>query len=266
MRHDALAFMRHHMKVRLAKSPDEVRVAQRLRFHVFHEEGGAVHQGEQGIDQDRFDSVSEHLLVIEPSTGHPSPFAVEDGTLVGTYRLITQDKALGAGGFYSAAEFDLQPLLQRHRNLRFLELGRSCVLKRARGTAVIELLWQGIWNFVRIYKIDVMLGCASFDGIDPAAHKSALSFLARKVQTPEDWHVKALPERFHDMNLEPEASYDAKRVLASLPPLIKGYLRLGCYFGEGCVIDHAFNTVDVLVVLPVSAINPRYFARFGAPV
>ena len=253
------------MKVRLAKSPDEMRVAQRLRFHVFHEEGGAIHQGEQGIDADCFDDVSEHLLVIEPATAKTSPFALEDGVLVGTYRLITQDKAQGIGGFYSATEYNLLPLLQRHKNLRFLELGRSCVLKRARGKAVIELLWQGIWNFVRIYKIDVMLGCASFDGIDPAAHKSALSFLSHKMQPPETWHVKARPERFQNMNLMPETGYDTKHVLANLPPLIKGYLRLGCYFGEGCVIDYAFNTVDVLVILPVSAINPRYFARFGAP-
>ncbi len=265
MRHEALAFMRHHMKVRLARSPDEVRVAQRLRYHVFHEECGAVHRGEQGLDADCFDDKSEHLLVIEPLTGEPGPFTLEDGTLVGTYRLITQNKAQGNGGFYSASEYDLQPLLRRHANLRFLELGRSCVLKRARGTAVVELLWQGIWNFVRIYKIDVMLGCASFDGTDPTAHKTALSFLSQKVQTPDVWHTKALPERFQDMNLAPESSYEAKRVLASLPPLIKGYLRLGCYFGEGCVIDHEFNTVDVLVILPVSAINPRYFTRFGAP-
>ena len=265
MRHEAVAFMRHQMKVRLAKSAAEVRVAQRLRYHVFHEEGGAAHQGEEGLDADRFDNVSEHLLVIEPSTDEQSPYTVEDGVLVGTYRLITQDKAQSIGGFYSAAEYDLQPLLRRHPDLRFLELGRSCVLKRARGTAVIELLWQGIWNFVRIHKIDVMLGCASFEGINPSAHGQALSFLAQKIQTPNEWHVKALPDRHHDMNLVPEADYEAKRVLASLPPLIKGYLRLGCYFGEGCVIDAEFNTVDVLVVLPVSAINPRYFTRFGAP-
>ena len=265
MRHEALAFIRHHMKVRLAKSDEEVRVAQRLRFHIFHQEGGASHQGEAGIDADRFDAVSEHLLVIEPATeGHQS-FTLEDGELVGTYRLIAQEKAQSIGGFYSAEEFDLGPLLQRHRNLRFLELGRSCVLKRARGTAVIELLWQGIWNFVRIHKIDVMLGCASFDGTDPSNHKAALSFLSQKIQTPEEWQVKALPDRFQNMNLVPETDYDAKRVLAGLPPLIKGYLRLGCYFGEGCVIDPEFNTVDVLVVLPVTSINPRYFARFGAP-
>ena len=257
--------MRHHMKVRLATSPEEVRVAQRLRFHVFHEEGGALHQGEQGIDADCFDNVSEHLLVIEPFTDELSPFALEDGVLVGTYRLITQEQAQSLGGFYSAAEYDLQPLLLRHPNLRFLELGRSCVLKRARGTAVVELLWQGIWNFVRIYKIDVMLGCASFDGVDPTVHKAALSFLNQKIPMSESWYVRALPGRFKDMNLMAENTYDARRVLASLPALIKGYMRLGCYFGDGCVIDHEFNTVDVLVILPVAAINPRYFARFGAP-
>ena len=77
--------------------------------------------------------------------------------------------------------------------------------------------------------------------------------------------MKAQPSRYHDMNLAPKEAYDAKRAVANLPPLIKGYLRLGCYFGQGAVVDHEFNTTDVLVILPVAAINPRYFARFGNP-
>ncbi len=265
MQHEPLAIKRHDMKVRLAQSPEEIRVAQRLRFHVFHREGGARLNAEQGLDVDRFDEVSEHLLVIQPSQTRDDPFKLPDGKLVGTYRMITQQKAAVIGGFYSASEYDLQPLLQRHAALRFLELGRSCVLKEARGSAVVELLWQGIWDFVRAGKVDVMLGCASFEGTDPMAHREALSFLAQNIASQESWKVKALSNRHHPMNLVPQGSYDFKRVLYGLPPLIKGYMRLGCCFGDGCVIDEQFNTVDVLVILPVAAINPRYFARFGAP-
>lgn len=265
LQHEPIGFNRQHMKIRLAESSDEVRVAQRLRYHVFHGEGGAKFNGEAGLDADRFDARSEHLLVIEPFNDVPAEFALSDGKLIGTYRMLTQKSAAALGGFYSASEFDLAPLLLRKNNLNFLELGRSCVLKRARGTAVVELLWQGIWNFVRANQVDVMLGCASFEGTDPLVYAQALSFLAQQIPVPEGWQVRALDRCHHNMNLVPPQSYDAKRVLAGLPPLIKGYLRLGCCFGEGCVIDRDFNTVDVLVILPVSAINPRYFARFGAP-
>jgi L-ornithine Nalpha-acyltransferase len=262
LQHERHAFKRHEMKIRLAETPDEIRVAQRLRYHVFHEECGARVTNLNGLDEDRFDPVSEHLLVIEPFALGASNFALRDGNLVGTYRLISQTSAKSAGGFYSQAEFDLEPLLARKSDLRFLELGRSCILKRARGSAVIELLWQGIWDFVRRHRIDVMLGCASFEGTDPLVHAEALNFIAQNVPTPEDWVVNAQPHRLH---ATPVAPYDVKRAIANLPPLIKGYLRLGCYFGQGCVVDHAFNTTDVLIILPVAAINPRYFARFGNP-
>jgi L-ornithine Nalpha-acyltransferase len=257
--------MRQAMKIRLAQSADEIRMAQRLRYHVFHEEYGARLQGQHGLDADRFDPASEHLLVIDAEAPIKADFALEDGALVGTYRLISQAKAQTLGGFYSQSEFDLAPLLDRKRQLRFLELGRSCVLKQARGTAVIELLWQGIWDYVRQNHIDVMLGCASFEGTDPQAHAAALSFLAQHATAEGDWHVRAKRERFQEMNLLPLGSYDVRRAAVNLPPLIKGYWRLGCRFGQGCVIDADFNSVDVLVVLPVSFINPRYFARFGAP-
>lgn len=255
--------MRAAMKVRLATSEAEIRMAQRLRYHVFHEECGAPLSGQVGLDADRFDAASEHLLVIDPKSS--AGFALPDGALVGCYRMITQRAAEALGGFYSAGEFDLAPLLARHPARRFLELGRSCVLREARGLAVIELLWQGIWDYVRAQRIEVMLGCASFEGIDPAAHGPALSLLAQNFTASGDWRVRARPERMKPMNLLPPGSYDAKRALAALPPLVKGYLRLGCRFGEGCVIDADFNSVDVLVVLPVADINPRYFARFGEP-
>jgi putative hemolysin len=194
----------------------------------------------------------------------PAAIMLEDGELIGTYRLLRQEVADAHGGFYTQGEFDVAPLIRRHPGLRFLELGRSCVLRPFRTKPVVELLWQGIWNYVRAHDMHVMLGCASLEGTDPTAHEMALSVLAQSSAPPE-WQVRALPERAIDMRIIPPAEIDQRRALKDLPPLIKGYLRLGCYIGDGAVIDHQFNTIDVLIILPVSAINKRYFAHFGQP-
>jgi putative hemolysin len=194
----------------------------------------------------------------------PGAITLADGELIGTYRLLRQEVAEANGGFYTEGEFDIAPLIMAHPEHRFLELGRSCVLRPFRTKPVVELLWQGIWNYVRAHDMHVMLGCASLEGIDPEAHALALSFLAQASPPPE-WNVRALPDRRIEMQRIPAAEIDPRRALKDLPPLIKGYLRLGCYIGDGAVIDHQFNTIDVLIILPVSAINARYFAHFGQP-
>jgi L-ornithine Nalpha-acyltransferase len=259
---------RNALKIRLATSNDEIRVAQKLRYLVFHEEFGIQLIDENlalKIERDAFDEVCDHLLVIRAGDGHNPELAVEDGTVIGTYRLLRKDVALQNSGFYSQSEFDIAPLLARKPDLNFLELGRSCVLKSERGSAVIELLWQGIWNYVRQYKIDVMIGCASFDGINIDVHREALEFLFANNKVPEGWHVYAQPERRLEIMANARAQLNVKKIITNLPPLIKGYMRLGCFFGQSAVVDEAFNTIDVLVILPVAKINPRYFAKFGEP-
>ena len=243
---------RNDLSLRLAEGEADIRACQELRFKVFYEERGA--QGEAGgTDADRFDAICDHLMVMR-----------DDGELVGTYRLLRQEVAAAHGGFYTQNEFDVAPLLASHAGLRFLELGRSCVLKPYRTKPVVELLWQGIWDYVRTHGVDVMFGCASLEGTDPDAHAMALSFLAQHAAAPPEWRVRALPEHYVEMNRSKPA-VDPKAALRALPPLIKGYLRLGCFIGEGAVIDHQFNTIDVAIVLPVSAIDPRYFGKFGQP-
>jgi L-ornithine Nalpha-acyltransferase len=260
---------RADLSIKQANSAIELRAAQRLRYRVFHDERGAkpdaaAHASQR--DQDSYDAICDHLLVTRARTETSNPeLCVDDDEVVGTYRLLRQSTAQSNAGFYSQNEFNLQPLLDRKSDLSFLELGRSCVLKAYRGTPVIELLWQGIWNYVRHHKLDVMIGCASFDDTDPDAHADALSFLAHHTAAPTDWNVRAHQKHYVEMKRKPIAAIDSRRTMLSLPPLIKGYLRLGSYVGEGAVIDHAFNTTDVLIVLPVSAINPRYFAHFGPP-
>lgn len=259
---------RGDLVLRLARTADEVRACQRLRYRVFYEELGAISgpSAGAGIDADRFDAICDHLVVVRKGNlARDGGVAVSEGELIGTYRLLRQETAIANGGFYTQDEFDIAPLIARHPDLRFLELGRSCVLKSYRTKPVVELLWQGIWNYVRAHDLHVMIGCASLEGTDPVQHAAALSFLAQTAVAPEEWRVRALAGRYVEMNRIASGAINPKDSLRQLPPLIKGYLRLGCYIGEGAVIDRQFNTIDVFIVLPVSAINARYFSHFGKP-
>ena len=258
--------MRKKMKTRFAQSSDEVRVAQRLRYQVFHDELGAALDSKLKVDDDRFDAIAHHLLVIENDGTAGLEYPLQDGNLVATSRLITQDGSLRAEAFYSSAEFDLAPLLARNQGLTFLELGRSCVLKRCRNASVLELLWQGIWDFVRSHEIDVMIGCASFPGRDPSLHARALDFLFQEHSATGQWQAAARHEQIAPFAFGSTPNAGGPALIRTLPPLVKGYLRLGAMFGQGAVVDHAFNTVDVLVVLPIANINPRFFNRFGGPL
>jgi L-ornithine Nalpha-acyltransferase len=255
------------LEVRLARKRSEIRRAQRLRYRVFYEEMSAVPGALAMLsrrDEDAFDAVFDHLLVID--RGNPS-----DGRrwrpskVVGTYRVLRQEVADLFDGFYTQGEYDIAPLLLAKPDYSFLELGRSCVLKPYRNKRTLELLWQGVWSYVREHGADVMLGCASFEGIDPAAHAEALSFLYHTALAPEDWRVRAHEHLRVDMNMMPRERVNARRALKALPPLIKGYLRVGAYVGDGAVIDHQFGTTDVFIIMPVEAIKSRYFAHFGAP-
>jgi L-ornithine Nalpha-acyltransferase len=245
------------LEVRLAGSAGEVAAAQELRFRVFHEEMGARcdEAAAERRDADRFDAVCDHLLVVDGDAGD---------AVVGTYRLLRQEMAIASGGFYSAAEFEIGRLAARHRDLKFLELGRSCVLPAYRTKRTIELLWQGIWGYVRRHGIGAMTGCASFPGTVPQAHAAALSFLHHNCRSEGDWHVRALADRFVDMDMMPPEAVDMRAALAAMPPLIKGYLRLGARIGDGCVVDREFGTTDIFIVLPVATISQRYIDHYGA--
>ena len=248
------------MEVRLAKGADEILTAQELRYRVFHEELGAraAPAGAQDrLDADRYDDICDHLLVIDTTQERAQD------RIVGTYRLMRQEIAQQAGGFYSSDEFELESLVARHPDLRFLELGRSCVLPEYRSKRTIELLWQGIWAYVNHYGIGVMSGCASFHGTVPAAHAEALSFLAHNCKAEGEWRGKGVGSRWHPMDLMPAEAVNARAALAAMPPLIKGYLRLGARIGDGCVVDRDFGTTDVFVVLPVDAISARYINYYG---
>jgi putative hemolysin len=249
------------LEVRLAQTAAEVRQAQKLRYRVFYQEGSAIPDSGRLFarrDIDAYDAICDHLLVLDHGEGKTG----QRPAVVGTYRLLRQPLAEEHGGFYTAGEFDIGGLIARHNNLQFLELGRSCVLAPYRNKRTLELLWHGIWSYVLQNRLDVMIGCASLDGTDPKQLALPLSFLHHYARAPEQWRAHALPERYVEMNRLSKESIDPKAALRALPPLIKGYLRLGGYIGDGAVVDREFGTTDVLIVLPVSDIKTRYIQHF----
>jgi putative hemolysin len=251
------------LEVSLTRDKREIKRLQKLRYRVFYEHRQAVADIFTKItqrDEDHFDGICDHLMVVDRSVrswGGRSP-------IVGTYRLLLQDVAERRGGFYSAAEFNIASLLERHAGLRFLELGRSCVLPSYRAKRTIELLWHGVWKYVQEQQVDVIMGCASFEGTDVERLSRPLSFLHHFARAPEAWGCSACVSGRVEMDRIPKEEIDVKAVWNELPPLIKGYLRVGAFVADGAVIDTKLGTTDVLIVMPVPFIRARYVRYFGA--
>lgn len=253
------------LEVRLARTAREVRRAQRLRYKVFYEEMSAVPDAALRLarrDVDSFDAICDHILVLDHDAGKVV-LGRRKPKVVGTYRLLRQDVAVRHGGFYTQGEFDVSGIIAARPDLKFLELGRSCVLKPYRNKRTVELLWHGVWTYILRNKIDVMFGCASLEGTDPDALALPLSFLHHNALAPEEWRARAVEPRYVSMDRVPKTEINPKAALQALPPLIKGYLRLGGFVGDGAVVDHQFGTTDVLIMLPVSVLSPRYVEHFG---
>ncbi|WP_319412166.1 GNAT family N-acyltransferase [uncultured Cohaesibacter sp.] len=253
------------LEIRLAQTEREIRKAQRLRYKVFYKEMAAKPDSQTKFtrrDADAYDAICDHLLVLD----HDSPkkaFGRREPRIVGTYRLLRQEMANLYGGFYTASEFNIGAIINNHADRHFLELGRSCVLKEYRTKRTIELLWQGIWAYVQIHKIDVMIGCASIMGTDPKQLAEPLTFLSKLGKAPEEWSVDAWPQISVPLEQMDPSAINDKAALRSLPPLLKAYMRLGCYFSNNAMVDHQFGTTDVLIILPLENIDPRYIDHYS---
>jgi putative hemolysin len=246
-----------NLGVRIATSAAEVDAAQSLRYRIFYTEMGARADADtelSGRDRDAYDLVADHLLVIDHAIGS-GPEGV-----VGTYRLIRREAAAQLGRFYSADEYDIS-MIERSP-ARLMELGRSCVASDYRNRAVMQLLWGGIAAYVFHHEIDLMFGCASLPGTDTDALAGVLTYLYYHHLAPPELRPRALPHRYIEMRRLDRDEIDPRRALASLPPLIKGYLRLGGFVGDGAVIDTQFNTTDVAVVVKTDLITESYFRHY----
>jgi putative hemolysin len=263
---DSGALRAGSLEVRLAQSPEEIDAAQALRYRVFYEEMAANPSPAARAskrDVDKFDAYCDHLLVIDHARGEGA------AGVVGTYRLLRRSVAEAHDGFYTATEFDITPLLNVRGEI--MELGRSCVDAAYRTRASMQLLWRGISFYVFQHDIKIMFGCASLPGTDPDAVAQPLSYLHHYHLAPEQLRARALPERYVEMNRLPPAEVDAdvaydqlnsRAALAAMPPLIKGYLRLGGLVGEGAVIDTQFNTTDVCIIVVTDRVTDKYFAHY----
>jgi len=246
-----------NLGVRLAESEAELDAVQALRYRVFYEEMGAQADAvtaETARDADEFDAVADHLLVVDHDLGEGA------GSVVGTYRLIREPAAAKIGRFYSAGEYDIS-VLERFPGQK-LELGRSCTAAAYRSRAVLQLLWRGIAAYVFHYGIELMFGCASLGGTDPDALAAELTYLAQHHLAPEPIRPRALASRYVEMRRCEMGAVDPKLALLRLPPLIKGYLRLGGFVGEGAVIDRQFNTTDIAVVVQTDLVTDKYYRHY----
>jgi putative hemolysin len=246
--------------VRLADSEAEIRAAQALRYRIFYEEHRAVPAADVAaarLDFDRFDDKADHLLVLDTSR------TAAEEAVVGTYRLIRRE-AVGAGGFYSNGEFDLSRLEAWPGEV--LELGRSCVDAEYRSGRVINLLWRGIAVYLGECGAELLFGCGSLPGTDPEALRLPLAYLHHYHRAPRHIRPRALPDRFVAMDGLPKEAIDPAQALAAIPPLIKGYLRLGGFVGDGAVVDRDFNCTDVCVVVQASLLTAKYARHYGCEV
>lgn len=246
--------------VRLAEDDADVAAAQRLRYRVFVEEMGATAKpGEMALrrESDRFDPYFDHLLLIDNECADPD---IERG-VVGAYRLMLGRKANQGIGFYGAGEYDLERLVHYPRET--LELGRSCVDAEIRGGAGMHLLWTGLGKYVSEHNVEILFGVASFHGIDPSAISQALSYLHYNHLAPEDLRVRAVEENYTDMAILPPDQVEKVEALRQIPALIKAYIRLGGFVGDGAFIDYDFNTVDVCLLMDTSRMVDRYLKFYS---
>jgi L-ornithine Nalpha-acyltransferase len=243
--------------LRLAQGEADLIGAQRLRYRVFVQEMGGsgplVDHAAQ-LERDEFDEAFDHLLLIDPRLD-----AASGDHVVGAYRLLTSDK-VGSGRFYSESEYDLGPL--RAGGRRLLELGRSCVHPDHRGGTAMYHLWNGLADYVLERGIEVLFGVASFHGVDTGLHAQALSWLHYHHLAPEALRVTARDAQRVEMAVVPPEGLDKGAAMAAIPALIKAYLRLGGFVGDGAWLDRAFNTTDVCLVMDTGRMSEKHRAFY----
>ncbi|MHC0052806.1 L-ornithine N(alpha)-acyltransferase [Actibacterium sp. D379-3] len=248
-----------HFELKLATAPNDLLAAQRLRYEVFVAElggDGAMVDHDARLERDAFDPFYDHLILIDKRR---DAAALEH--VVGVYRLLRSDQAEKLGRYYSEAEYDLTVLKQSGR--RLLELGRSCVHRDYRGGTALMRLWNGLARYVLDHRIEVLFGVASFHGTDLEALKTPLAYLHHFHLAPPELRVRVLPEHFHSMDLIRKDEVDRKAAMLATPALIKAYLRLGGFVGEGAYVDHAFNTTDVCLIMDTEKMTAKSRARYS---
>lgn len=240
------------LTVSFARTASEVEEALRLRYQVFAEELGArLPSAHLGLDQDEFDEHCEHLIARD----------IASGEVVGTYRVLAPERARRIGRFYSDSEFDLGRL--EHLRDRTVEVGRSCVHPDFRNGATIGQLWSGLARRVIAQGHEYLMGCASI-GMDDGGVQAALIYNALVDQALSAPEYRVFPRS--PLSFDPRLLARSPHARMAMPPLLKGYLRLGAQVCGALAWDPDFNTADLLLLLPVSRMSARYANHFLKPL
>ncbi len=240
--------------IKIAESNFEIKKAQSLRYKIFFKEKKIKKKSFKFLlqrDYDFYDKISDHLIIIDNNR------EIRDN-VIGTYRLLRGNCAKLYRGFYTEQEFDISNLKKNFSSKDILELGRSCVHPQYRSGIILKLLWQGISNYIKMYKIKILMGCASFHGTNPSKYKDEFSLLYESYRLPEDYDVKSLQSNEISFN----KNINHSTTLNKLPPLIKGYLRAGGMVSENFYIDREFETIDYCVIMLTEKIVSRYQNKF----
>ncbi|MFF5055634.1 GNAT family N-acetyltransferase [Micromonospora sp. NPDC000663] len=229
----------------IADDPTQVAAAQRLRHEVFAIELGAtLRPGGAGLDVDPFDAHCDHLVVREDSTG----------AVVGTYRLLPPGRT---DRWYAEDEFDLAALDPLRDDL--VEAGRSCVHPDHRSGAVINLMWAGITRYLHLRGSRWLGGCASVPVADGGRTVAGVWAQAQaRHLSPPPLRVRPLRQWFAEPAADP-ADADGRVVV---PPLLRGYLRLGAWICGEPSYDPDFGCADFYVLFSLDRMNPRYLRHF----
>ena len=245
--------------IKIAEKKSELKKAQALRYSVFYKEKKAIPTISKKIlrlDYDKVDKFADHLIVIDKNRKGIK------NKIVGTYRLLRGDIAAHCGGFYTSSEFDLSKILNSHKNNQILELGRSCVHQDYRNGTIMNLLWKAIAEYVKLYDIKILLGCASFHGTDVTKYTNELSYLRKNFSLPDKLSVKSLDPKIYPAYTEIDTNINDLRTFVKLPPLVKGYLRIGGKVSYDCFVDYKFNTIDLCVIVNTKNIDKKYRKKY----
>ena len=245
--------------VKIANKKSELKKAQALRYSVFYNEKKAIPTISKKLlrlDYDNVDKFADHLIVLDNNRK-----GIEN-KIVGTYRLIRGDIAVHFGGFYTSAEFDLSKILNSYNHNQILELGRSCVHQDYRNGTIMNLLWKAIAEYIKLYDIKILLGCASFHGTNVMKYTNELSYLRKNFSLPDKLSVKSLDTKIYPSYTEINSNINDLRTFVKLPPLIKGYLRIGGKVSYDCFVDYKFNTIDLCVIVNTHNIDKKYKKKY----
>lgn len=243
-----------YFSLRLAEDERDLRAAQRLRYDVFVGEigsDGPMVDHEARLECDAFDAICDHMLLIDTRR---DAAALDD--VVGVYRLLPGDRLGPDDRFYSESEYDLTAI--RSSGRRLLELGRSCVHRDYRGGTAMVQLWNGLAEYILSRGIELLFGTASFPGAETSGLAQPLSYLWHHHLAPPELRAVARPPHRIEMNMVPRVQLDRKAAMLATPALIKAYLRLGGFVGDGAWVDHDFNTIDVLLIMDTVQMSARH--------